>query len=474
MTEPPHLKTVISRDEVDQMTIALYPEKPGAVSQNSGREIMSISIAQKTFSPRPFIYAGYFVIFLAFGVFGTWAMTAPLASGVVASGTVSVETNRKTIQHLEGGIVSEILAKDGDIVRPGDVVLKLDPTQALGNYTYLNNRVLLLKATEARLQAESTDARQISFPDELRNSNERAVKQAVALQQTIFDDRTHTRDGQVKILNDRIDQTTQAIDGMMQQMQAVDKKIESLSEEVNRMMPGKVSGVISANQLSQLIRAQLDMEGDKGQVVSQLAQLRQTVSETKLQIVSVNQQFVERAGGELRDNSDQLNEYSEKARVAKDVLDRMVIRAPVRGMLQNLRFHTIGGVIQPAQPVMDIIPLDDNLVVLTKISPIDVENVRVGMRAEVRFSSFSTRTTPAVFGKITVLNQDVTEPTQANQQPYYEARVEVDDTTIPSDLRKQLLPGMPADVIVATGERTFAQYVIKPLAETFYKSMREK
>jgi HlyD family type I secretion membrane fusion protein len=426
------------------------------------------------FSPRPYIWAGYLVIFLAFGVFGTWSFIAPLASGVVATGTVSVESNRKTIQHLEGGIVSNILAKEGDIVEPGDVVLMLDPTQALGNYTYLMTRQALLEATEARLTAESTDASSVEYPPELKTSSDPVVKRAIALQQTIFNNRTHTRNGQISILNDRISQTQQAVEAMTQQIGAVDKQILSLNDEVKRLTEGQANGAVAINQLSQVTRAQLDMQGNHGQIEAQIAQLRQTISETKLQIASTNQQFVERAGGEMRDNSDQLNETTEKVRLAKDVLERTTVRAPVRGMLQNIRVHTKGGVIQPAQAVMDIIPLDDNLIITAKIQPIDIENVKVGMKAEVRFSSFSARTTPAMFGKITVLSQDVVEPTQANQAPYYEARIEVDDDSVPADVRGALLPGMPADVIVSTGERTFAQYVIKPLAETFHKSMREK
>jgi HlyD family type I secretion membrane fusion protein len=428
----------------------------------------------KEFSPAPYIAAGYITIVLAFGVFGTWAATAPIASGVVASGTVSVESNRKTVQHLEGGIVQAIIAKEGDIVLPGDPILRLDPTQAFGTYTYQQNRLGLLQATEARLIAESTNADKISIPTELLNSNSPAVQEAIVLQQTIFGDRRRSKDGQIGILQARIDQLQEAVGGLLDQRGAVDAQTKSLQDEVNRMSKGQLNGAVGVNQLSQTMRAQLNMQGDHGSITTEIAKLRQTIAETQLQIIQVSQEFVERAGTEMRDIRDQLNEATEKARVAKDVLDRTVVRAPVRGMLQNIRVHTIGGVIRPAEPVMDIIPLDDNLVVTAKVRPLDIDNVKVGLKAEVRFSSFSTRTTPAVFGKVTVLSQDVIEPTQANEQPYYEARVEVDDKDIPDEIRGRLLPGMPADVIISTGERTFAQYVIKPLSDTFYKSMREK
>lgn len=429
---------------------------------------------KKRFSPKPYIAAGYITLLLTFGVFGTWAATAPLASAVVASGTVSVESNRKTVQHLEGGIVSEIVAKEGEIVKPGDIVLKLDPTQAQGTYAVLKNKLSVLRVTEARLDAESASADKIELPQDLKDSDDETVKQSIKLQTTIFDDRKRTRDGQIAILNDRISQLGEAVEGLDQQRGAIDNQISSLDEEIARLTKGKASGVVATNQLASVTRAKLDMQGNHGQIASEIAKLRQTISETKLQIVQVNQEFVERAGNDLRDIRDQLNETTERADIARDVLNRTVVRAPVYGMLQNIRVHTIGGVIRAAEPVLDIIPLDDDLIVSAKIRPIDIDSVHVGLDAEVRFSSFSARTTPAIFGKVTVLSQDVIEPTQANQEPYYQARIQVDTKTIPLDLRGRLLPGMPADVIIATGERTLVQYLVKPLTDTFHKSMKEK
>jgi HlyD family type I secretion membrane fusion protein len=428
----------------------------------------------KGFSPKPYVMAGYLTIFLGFGGFGTWAAVAPIASGVVANGTVSVESNRKTVQHLEGGIVSEIIAKEGDIVEPGDPVLRLDPTQALGTYTYLRDRVGLLQAQEARLIAESTNVNEMTLPDLLQSRSSPAIEAAITLQKTIFGDRKKTRDGQIEILQARMDQLSEAVAGLLEQRDAVDEQTKSLQEEVSRLTKGQANGAVAINQISEVTRAQLSMKGDHGSITTEIAKLRQTISETKLQIVQVSQEFVERAGGELRDVRDQLNEAKEKAGAAKDVLDRTVIRAPVRGMLQNIRVHTKGGVIRAAEPVMDIIPLDDNLMVTAKIRPIDINNVKVGLKAELRFSSFPSRTTPAIFGKVTVLSQDVIEPTQANESPYYEARIEVGDKDVPQEIRGRLLPGMPADVIISTGERTFAQYVIRPLTDAFHKSMREE
>jgi len=428
----------------------------------------------KNFSPAPYITAGYATIFLGLGALGTWAATAPLASGVVAGGTVSVETNRKTIQHLEGGIISEIVAKEGEVVNVGDPLIKLDPTQAQGNYTVLRTRLTLLRATEARLLAESVDASEVKWPEGLSELDAASAKDAIALQQTLFQDRKRTKDGQTAILNARIDQLNEAVKGLVQQLGAVSKQINSMQSEIDRLTKGQKTGVVGTNQLSQMTRGQLELDGKHGEITAEIAKLRQTISETELQIVQIRQEFVERAGGELRDIRDQLAEVYERTTVAKDILNRTVVRAPVRGMVQNIRVHTTHGVIRAAEPILDVIPLDDNLIVNAKIRPIDIDSVKLDTEAEVRFSAFSSRTTPAIFGKLTVLSQDVIEPTQQGQEPYYMARIEVDDKDVPLEIRGRLLPGMPADVIIATGDRTFAEYIIKPLTDAFHKSMREK
>jgi HlyD family type I secretion membrane fusion protein len=387
---------------------------------------------------------------------------------------VSVESSRKTIQHLEGGIVSEILAREGEIVEAGQVILRLDDTQARGNYDLLNTRLTMLVAQEARLIAESTGADALVIPDRLRTSDDPNIVSAVALQEALFRDRKATKDGQIAILRSRIGQLGEAINGLMLQKDAIDQQLSSLTAEIDRLTRGQEIGVIAENQLASMSRSRLQLQGDLGGLTSEIAKLRQTISESELQIIQVHQEFVERAGGELRDLREMLNETSERANVAESVLERTVVRAPVRGMLQNIKVHTIGGVVRPAEPVMDIIPLDDDLVVTAQIRPIDIDSVTVGQVAEVRFPAFSAKTTPAIFGTISVVSTDVIEPENSNQSPYYSARIEVDDAVVPKDIREGLLPGMPVDVIVSTGERTFAEYFVRPLSDMFYKGMREQ
>jgi HlyD family type I secretion membrane fusion protein len=429
---------------------------------------------RKQFSTRRYVLAGYATIFVVFGVIGTWASTAPLASAVVAGGVVSVETNRKIIQHLEGGIISQIRVKEGDVVEAGDELIVLDPTQALGNFTVVKTRLAVLQATEARLIAESTDADEITFPAEMLNTNDSAIEATLELQKTLFKDRKSTKDNEIAILRVRIEQLNGTIVGLEEQLKATNSQITSIKEELSRLTEGSSSGAVSTNRVAQTMREKLQYESSRGALMAEIAKTRQVISETELQIIRSHQQYVERASSELRDINDQLNETSERFRVAKDILDRLIVRSPVRGIVQNLRIHTNNGVIRAAEPLLDVIPLDDKLVVIAQISPVDIDNISAGSKAEVRFPAFSAKTTPTVFGQVMVVSKDIVEPTQQGQQAHYEARVEVKDKDIPLEIRGRLVPGMPAEVIVPTGERTVARYLIQPLTDAFHKSLREE
>jgi HlyD family type I secretion membrane fusion protein len=245
-------------------------------------------------------------------------------------------------------------------------------------------------------------------------------------------------------------------------------------EEIKRMTKGQKGGVVATNQVAQLTRSRIEVEGNLGRIVAETAKVHQTIAETKLQILQISQEFVERASNELREVRDQLNETGERLKQARDILDRTVIRAPVRGMIQNIQIHTQSGVIRPAEPLMDLIPLDENLIINARIRPIDIDNVAIGNTAEVRLSSFSSRTTPVIFGTVNVVSQDVVQPEDPRNEPYYVARVQVAEQDIPANVKGRLVPGMPADVIFVGPQRTLVQYLTKPMQDAFSKGMLEQ
>lgn len=433
--------------------------------------------AKASFSPTPYVVAGYATIALAFGVFGTWAGTAPLASGAVASGTVAVFSNRKVIQHLEGGIVSEILVQEGNIVEVGDVLVRLDRKQAQGNYAVLSARLAFLRAAGARLEAESIDAAEIDFPPEILQIGDTgagAEPAFIKLQKTLFADRKATKAGQISILRVRIEQLGEELIGLEAQRGALSNQVDSISQEIERLSKGQKGGFVSTNHVAQLSRTQMELEGNLGQVIANIAKVKQSTAETELQILQITQEFVERASTELRETRDQINEVSERVKQAEDILDRTIIRAPVRGMVQNIQIHTTSGVVRSAEPIMDIIPLDDDLIVNARIRPIDIDTVDLNSLAEVRFPAFSSRTTPVIFGSVRTLSQDIIQPNDTRIEPYYVARVEVPEKDVPAEVRGRLVPGMPAEVIFVSGERTLVQYLVKPLQDAFSKGMLEK
>jgi HlyD family type I secretion membrane fusion protein len=431
---------------------------------------------KSSFSPAPYVIAGYATIALAFGVFGTWAATAPLASGTVAGGTVAVFSNRKVVQHLEGGIVSEILVKEGNVVEVGDVLVRLDRTQAQGNHAVLKSRLAFMRATEARLEAESIDANEIVFPQDILEADGEGTAEPifVKLQRTLFQDRKATKAGQIGILRVRIEQLGEELIGLEAQRKAFSDQAGSMTEEIVRLTRGQEGGFVATNQVAQLSRTRMELEGNLGQVIASIAKVKQSVAETELQILQISQEFSERAGMELRDIRDQVHEISERVKQAQDVLARTVIRAPVRGMVQNIQIHTTSGVVRPAEQIMEIIPLDDDLIVNARIRPVDIDNVSLNGMAEVRFPAFSSRTTPVIFGSVSTVSQDIIQPDDSRVEPYYLARVEVPEAEIPPELRGRLVPGMPAEVIFANGERTLVQYLVKPLQDAFSKGLLEK
>lgn len=430
------------------------------------------------FSPAPYVIAGYVTIALAFGVFGSWAATAPLASGAVASGTVSVYSSRKVVQHLEGGIVSEILVREGDMVEMGDELLRLNRTQAQSNAAVLRSRYDLLRATEARLEAESVDAEEVNFPEDIMDSS--ALQMAtggestfIALQRTLFRDRKTSKNNQIAILRVRIEQLEDELTGLEAQRKSLGEQLGSISDEVERLTRGQESGFVSSNQAAQLSRAKMEIEGNLGQMTANIARTRQNIAETELQILQISQEFVERAGSELREIRDQVNETAERLKQAEDILERTVIRAPVRGMVQNIQVHTTSGIIRPAEHIMDIIPLDDDLIVNARVRPMDIDNVGVSTIAEVRFPAFSSRTTPVIFGTVRVISQDIIEPDDPRVEPYYVARIEVAEQDVPAEIKGRLVAGMPAEIILLSGERTLADYLLKPIQDALSKGLLE-
>lgn len=432
-------------------------------------------MATKTRSIRPVVILGFSVIFITFGVFGGWAAVAKLDAGVVAPGSISLEGNRKVVQHLEGGIVEEIHVKEADRVEEGQPLLRLNSIENRSNLMVLEFRRDLARIVEKRLLAERYLEDSFTLPEGLDEETlSPGLSETLADQLGLFEDRRMILQSQTEILNSRIEQTYEQIRGLEQQRSALERRYDNFGEMIDRMESGVEKGLIQNNILAQRQDDYIQIEADLGQIISQIAQAKNTISETKLQALQVSQEFRERANTELDQVRAELSELTERVKVASDVLNRSVLTAPASGSIQNLQVHTINSVIRPGDVLMEVVPADEELIITARISPIDIDNVAVGLDTEVRFSAFKARLTPIVLGRVENVSKDVITPDNPNDMPYYLAKIDVKPEDISEDIRERITAGMPVDIVITTGERTVVDYLTSPLMDAVRKSLLEE
>jgi HlyD family secretion protein len=425
-------------------------------------------------SPKPVALAGYVLIFLTFGVLGSWAAVAKLDSAVVAPATISLEGNRRVVQHFEGGIVEEILVSEATRVDQGDVLLRLSSVEAQSNLDVLSTRLDVARMIEARLLAERKLAEEISFPADLVSRENQIVGAVQEDQLDLFREGRSILKSQEDILRARMGQIEVQIEGLELQKSAFQRRIENYTEMLDRMRDGESRGLIQGNVLSQREDEMIEIEANLGQVISDIAQARASIGETELQILQLTQEYRQRANTELEQIRAEISELQERRKVAADVLNRTEIRAPGSGSIQNLKVHTVGSVVRPGDVLMELVPEDEELVINARVSPIDKDNVAPGLMTEVRFTAFKTKLTPIMLGEVESVSGDVITPENPNEPPYFLARVTVDENDIPEEIRDRITAGMPADVIITTGERTVANFIVSPLMDAVRKSMIEE
>ena len=425
-------------------------------------------------SPKPVALMGYILLFITFGVFGSWAAVAKLDSAVVAPATIALEGNRRVVQHFEGGIVEDILVQEANVVQQGDVLVRLRSIESRSNLEVLSTRLDVARLVEARLLAERVLADDVAFPPEVLSRNSEVVVSALADQENLFKGRRMILKSQEDILEARVGQIEVQIQGLEMQRGAFERRIANYTEMLERMRDGESRGLIQGNQLSQREDEMIEIEANLGQVISDIAQARASIGETQLQRLQLTQEYSERASTELERIRAEISELSERRKVAADVLDRTEIRAPGSGTIQNLKVHTIGSVIRPGDVLMELVPEDEELIVNARVSPTDIDNVVPGLMTEVRFTAFKSKLTPIMLGTVETVSGDVITPDNANEPPYYLARITVDENDIPDEIKERVTAGMPADVVITTGERTVINFIASPLMDAVRKSMIEE
>lgn len=420
------------------------------------------------------IYVGVGVIFLTFGVFGTWAALASLTSAALAPGVIAVDSNWRTVQHLEGGIVAEILVREGDFVKEGQVLLRLDPTRSDASLSILDSQLVLARATEARLIAERDGADLIDFPDDLIDRMEdQEVATVVAGQDLLFRARRDSLEGQTSILNERIEQLKQQIEGLQVQQQARQAQTDLIDKELEGLQQLFEEGYASQQRILALQRDAERLRGERGENLASIASARSQIGETELQILQLDKNFREEVVNELRNVQSQVFDLEERRTAAADERRRIDIVAPVSGQVLGLAAYTVGGVIKPGEDILNIVPENDQLVIQCRVTPDDRERVSVGQSAQVRLTGLSRRSTPVLLGEVVTISGDRLTDRQSGE-PYYDARVIIPEEQLALiEDSAELVPGMPADVMIETGERSALGYILSPLTDSLDRAFKE-
>jgi HlyD family secretion protein len=405
---------------------------------------------------------------------GGWAATTELSGAITASGSVVVDSNVKKVQHLTGGVVGELLVREGDRVRIGDTLLRLDETVLRAGLAIFTKGLDEMRARKARLASERDGVERIAIPAELIDvppSPEFAS--ALDSERKLFDLRRAARQGQKSQLRQRIAQLDDEVRGYAALQLAKAEEIELIQRELTGVRILWQKNLIQINRLTVLEREAARLKGELAQSMASSAQVRGKISEIELQIIQIDQDLSSEVAKELREIDGKIGEFIERKVTAEDQLKRVDIRAPQNGVVHQLSVHTIGGVVSPADPVMLIVPEADLLTVEAKVSPQDIDQLYVGQPASLRFTAFNQRTTPEIQGAISRISADVTSD-QRTGQNFYTARVSIAAGELARLGNVKLLPGMPAEIFARTYDRSVLSYFTKPLSDQILRAFRER
>lgn len=422
----------------------------------------------------PWVVLGFLSILGLFGGVGAWAVTTQISGAIIAQGVLGVESKIKTVQHLEGGIVGKILVHDGDLVKAGDLLIRLDDAATRASFAIVSGQSHELAARLSRLMSERDGAKSIFFPDSLTvQRSDAAISAIINGQNSLFEARRKGRLGQVSILRQRIVQTSEQIKGLEAQKVAKRQQADIITRSISKK-ERYAGSVVSGDTMDTLARQKAQLAGEIGELQSQIAKTLGSIGEIEQQILQLDKEFREKVLSEIRETQTQSAELRERKTVLQEKLRRVDIRAPKSGRIHNMSIFTIGGIVSPAKPILQIIPENDHLIVEAKIEPMDVDQVKIGQKAAIRLSAFDSRTTPMLDGVVKKISAAQVVDRNTNMS-YFTI-----ETVIPQDQLarlkdgQELVPGMPVEVFIRTGERTPLDYILKPLMVQLERAGREQ
>lgn len=440
-----------------------------SLRNRAARVSFGVDLQRLTRTPR---WVGYGAALLLVAGGGGWAAVAPLASAAVAHGVVSPDGNRKTIQHLEGGIIQHIHVREGDVVAVGQPLVTMENVKAKAHHDELLERYYFLLATEARLVAEMNGEKEIVFPEELSASIDAAAEKAMNGQRELLASRLTSRQGRDEILAQRVKQLEEQNNGLQEMIEAREVQLDLVNEEIASVETLLEKGLSNQPKLLALRRGAEAIRAERAGDRAQIAANRERIGETEIQVITMKQQEAEKASEQLTEVRRALGEVQSELPSRRDILERTIVRSQIAGTVMNMRVTTVTGVIEPGQPILDIVPNDADLVIDAKIRPTDIDDVQPGMQARVLLTAYRQRSMPQIHGQLRSVSADRFTDSRTGEA-YFLAKIVVDPAELTSLSDVRLNAGMPADVMILTGDRTLFEYLAQPLSESLWRSFRE-
>ena len=433
------------------------------------REVIPFALSQHRSS-----VAGYALIILTFGVMGGWSAVARLDRGVVAQGVIMVEDNRKVVQHFEGGMVSEILVREGQSVAEGEQLVKLSPLQASSSVETVRTQLDSALALEASLASELDGRDRVAFPEDLvaRRTGSSVLNRILQDQQVQFDERKRSRYAQVTLIEAKVLQLQTETEGIAVEKASTEKQIGFLDEELTGLRSLKERGLIPITRVLAMERERTRLEGIIGRAIADTAKAANGMGEARLQVMQLKQKLQEEVSAQLLDTRQKISGLTEQLIVAQDRLMRLEIRAPRAGSVQNLKVFTVGQVVRAGESLMEIVPASEKLVVHAQLPVNSIEHLSVGQTAEIRFPGLHSRRIQMMTGKLASISRDRLVD-DITKQPYFLGLINLTDAELDERYRDKLVAGMQADVVISTGERTALQYIVSPLSDSLQTSFRD-
>ncbi|MDP2493547.1 HlyD family type I secretion periplasmic adaptor subunit [Shimia thalassica] len=424
---------------------------------------------------RKYMLIGMFGLFVLLGGFGVWSVMTEISGAIIAGGRIEVDRNRQVVQHLDGGVVEEILVDEGDTVKKGQTLITLDPTMLASNLLITESQLFELMARRGRLEAERDGETELVFDEELLRiaAKNPEILDIVEGQRRLFHARNESLEREVEQLGKRRSQIVNQIDGIEAQQASLGVQLELIVEELKDQNTLLEKGLAQSSRVLALQREEAELSGSVGELTATKAQTEGRVTEIDIEVLKLNTRRREEAISRLRDLQYRELELAEQRRALIEQLARLEIKAPVSGIVYGLQVFTPKSVLRPADPVLFIVPQDRPLVIAAQVEPIHIEQIYIGQEVIVRFSSLDQRNTPELYGTVTSVSPDSFED-QATGAAYYRAEIQLPEgelAKLPENVT--LIPGMPAESFLRTDDRTPIAYLLKPLADYFTKAFRE-